>query len=78
VAIAVPTGEVFLSAGECCGEIIPVERGQDGFGYDPIFYVPDYQATMAELGREVKNQISHRARAVRAAQLLLQRVFALA
>ena len=78
VAVAVPTGQVYFTEGECHGEIISDERGQNGFGYDPIFYIPEYGVTMAELGRGVKNQISHRARAVRAAQSLLQRIFALA
>jgi XTP/dITP diphosphohydrolase len=75
VAVAVLSGQVYSFDGECQGEIIPEERGQDGFGYDPIFYIPEYGATMAELGRGVKNQISHRARAVRAAQPMLQKIF---
>lgn len=75
VAVAVPAGQVYFFEGECQGEIIPDERGQDGFGYDPIFYIPQYSATMAELGRGVKNQISHRGRAVRAAQPMLQKTF---
>jgi XTP/dITP diphosphohydrolase len=56
------------------GEIIPEERGQDGFGYDPIFYLPGYGATMAELGRPVKNRISHRANAIQAARPYLKKV----
>jgi XTP/dITP diphosphohydrolase len=75
VAIAVPGGEVFYAQGECPGEIINEERGSHGFGYDPIFYLPEYRQTMAELGPEIKNQISHRARAVRAALPILQRLF---
>ena len=39
-------------------------QGDTGFGYDPVFWVPAYQATMAELGPEIKNKISHRARAL--------------
>lgn len=53
--------------GVCPGEIIPEERGTNGFGYDPIFLLPGYGRTMAELSMEEKNQISHRARAVQAA-----------
>ena len=53
--------------GICPGEIIPVERGSNGFGYDPIFLLPEFKRTMAELTMEEKNQISHRARAIRAA-----------
>jgi XTP/dITP diphosphohydrolase len=53
--------------GVCRGEIIPNERGVGGFGYDPIFLIPDLGLTMAELSMEQKNRISHRARAVRSA-----------
>jgi XTP/dITP diphosphohydrolase len=55
---------VKIVAGECEGEIIPEERGENGFGYDPIFLFPDLGRTMAELGLEEKNRLSHRARAV--------------
>lgn len=50
--------------GYCEGEIIPEERGTGGFGYDPIFLLPEIGKTMAELSMEVKNRLSHRARAV--------------
>ena len=50
--------------GKVDGEIIEELRGDDGFGYDPIFYMPEYQKTMAELGTTIKNQISHRANAL--------------
>jgi XTP/dITP diphosphohydrolase len=53
--------------GICPGEIIPEERGSNGFGYDPIFLLPEFGRTMAELSMEEKNRVSHRARAVRAA-----------
>lgn len=49
--------------GEVTGEIVPVERGQNGFGYDPIFLVDGTEKTMAELDGLEKNQTSHRARA---------------
>jgi len=74
-AIATPSGQLFYSEGECAGEIIPEERGSDGFGYDPIFLLPEYGLTMAEIGRPVKNTISHRARAVGAARSLLRQIF---
>jgi XTP/dITP diphosphohydrolase len=45
------------------GRILEAPRGENGFGYDPLFYVPDYQCSSAELPREVKNRISHRAQA---------------
>jgi len=67
LAVAPPDGEVKVFEGICEGEIILEERGLNGFGYDPIFYLPDYQCTMAELPSEVKNRISHRGRAVQAA-----------
>jgi XTP/dITP diphosphohydrolase len=67
VALASPTGEVCLAQGECEGEIIPQERGSNGFGYDPIFWFPALGQTMAELTLEQKNRLSHRALAVQAA-----------
>jgi XTP/dITP diphosphohydrolase len=72
VAVATPAGEVQFAEGVCPGEIIPEERGNDGFGYDPIFLLPGLGRTMAELSLEEKNRISHRARAVRAAYPILQ------
>jgi XTP/dITP diphosphohydrolase len=45
------------------GRILEAPRGENGFGYDPLFYVPDYQCSSAELPREIKNRISHRAQA---------------
>jgi len=75
VALATPAGWVDIVEGNCPGEIIPVERGQNGFGYDPIFLVVERGLTMAELGLEEKNKISHRARAVRAAiPLILEKL----
>jgi XTP/dITP diphosphohydrolase len=59
------TGQIV--EGICPGEIIPEERGSHGFGYDPIFLLPEFGRTMAELSMEEKNRVSHRARAVRAA-----------
>lgn len=67
IAVARPDGDVRVFEGICAGEIILEERGTNGFGYDPIFYLPEYRRTMAELPSAVKNQISHRARAAQAA-----------
>ncbi len=67
-----PQGELRVFEGTCEGEIIFEERGHNGFGYDPIFYLASYQRTMAELPAETKNQISHRARAAQAAWPYLQ------
>ena len=60
-----------FEVGECRGQIIPEERGSDGFGYDPIFLIEDRELTMAELGMDEKNTLSHRARAVRLAAPLI-------
>ena len=67
VALATPGGWVGFAEGDCPGEIIPEERGQNGFGYDPIFLLVEKNLTMAELDPAEKNVISHRARAVRSA-----------
>ncbi len=75
VALADPAGEVVFFDGDCPGEIIPTERGTNGFGYDPIFLLPGLGRTMAELSMDEKNQLSHRARAVRAAIPTLRQRF---
>jgi XTP/dITP diphosphohydrolase len=64
VALALPNGDLYIEEGICSGEISPVERGEGGFGYDPIFIVEGLDRTMAELSMEEKNKLSHRARAV--------------
>ena len=64
VAVARPDGTIAAQAqGICLGEILFSPRGKDGFGYDPIFYVPEKQLTFAEMGKEVKRSISHRGKA---------------
>lgn len=68
IAVARPAGPVTLFEGICPGEIVLEERGAHGFGYDPIFYLPEHGCTLAELPPAVKNQISHRARAWQAAR----------
>lgn len=75
IAIAKPTGEIEFAVGNCYGEIISEERGSGGFGYDPIFFMPELGKTMAELAMEEKNRFSHRARAVIAAMPILKRMF---
>ncbi len=64
VALAAPEGDTRFYEGICPGEIISEERGEFGFGYDPIFLVAGTGRTMAELSMEKKNQLSHRGRAV--------------
>lgn len=71
VAVATPQGDLRLAEGVCEGEIIPHERGSNGFGYDPIFLLPELGRTMAELRMEEKNRLSHRARAILAARPIL-------
>ena len=67
VVIATPSGELYSTEGTCQGMIAFEPAGQGGFGYDPIFYLPDYDCTMAQLPQALKNRISHRAQAVEAA-----------
>ncbi|RMF20467.1 MAG: RdgB/HAM1 family non-canonical purine NTP pyrophosphatase [Cyanobacteria bacterium J083] len=69
IAISNPQGEIILQTeGICPGEILTQPQGKGGFGYDPIFYVPEMKATFAEMPAAVKGTISHRGRAF--AQLL--------
>ena len=60
IALVRPDGSEVTFRGECHGEIIFEKRGSNGFGYDPIFYVPSLEKTFAELTPEQKNSISHR------------------
>ncbi len=71
VAIAAREGVIHISEGYCAGEIIPDERGESGFGYDPIFLVNGFERTMAELSLSEKNRISHRGKAIEAAMPIL-------
>jgi XTP/dITP diphosphohydrolase len=67
IALAQPTGEVDTVAGVCNGVIAHAATGENGFGYDPVFIPAGYEQTFAELGPEIKNSISHRARALQEA-----------
>jgi XTP/dITP diphosphohydrolase len=73
IAIATPGGHSELCYGECQGMIAIEAKGENGFGYDPIFLLPETGKTMAELPLAIKNQISHRARASQQARQVLQR-----
>lgn len=64
-ALVSPESEIQFTIGICKGMIIPQERGEHGFGYDPIFLIPTLDRTMAELELDEKNQISHRAQAIK-------------
>lgn len=63
IAVSTPSGEVSVVEGECGGVIAMAPVGQHGFGYDPVFIVPELGKTMAELSAEDKDRISHRAKA---------------
>jgi len=65
LVMATPFGKEYLTEGAVEGRILRERRGLDGFGYDPIFYLPEYERTMAELTLAEKNNISHRAQAFR-------------
>jgi XTP/dITP diphosphohydrolase len=72
IAVAEPAGQIWTEEGACEGVIARSPRGSRGFGYDPIFYLPEMDKTMAELPEAHKNAISHRARAAQAIRPLLK------
>lgn len=72
LTVATPDGEEYMTEGTVEGKIIRQRRGKGGFGYDPVFFVPDFGRTMAELSLGQKNKLSHRAQAFRKAVLILQ------
>lgn len=65
-ALAAPEGLLLETQGRCCGRIVRHPRGHNGFGYDPLFFYPDFGATFAEVSAEAKNGVSHRGKAFRA------------
>lgn len=65
LALAAPGKESLVVEGEVKGQILGVPRGENGFGYDPLFYVPELDKTMAELSKEEKNKRSHRSAALK-------------
>ncbi|MCI5650432.1 MAG: XTP/dITP diphosphatase [Fusicatenibacter sp.] len=73
IAAVLPDGKVLTSRGTIEGKIGYEERGENGFGYDPIFYLPDMSRTTAELKPEEKNAISHRGKALAKMKELLTR-----
>jgi XTP/dITP diphosphohydrolase len=72
IALVLPDGTEEITEGECEGVIIDTPRGEHGFGYDPVFYMPALGKTMAELPPELKNRVSHRARALMRMKPILQ------
>jgi XTP/dITP diphosphohydrolase len=77
VAVSRPDGAVRVFGGICEGRVAVAPRGAAGFGYDPIFVPEGAQQTLAEIPPEVKNRISHRARALRAAEPYLRKILGL-
>ena len=65
IAVVFPDGDCFTARGTCEGLIGEIPAGVNGFGYDPLFYVPGYEMTIAEMDIEIKNSISHRGKALR-------------
>ena len=74
IAIATPGGKVYTTEGSCEGIIGFAPTGQDGFGYDPLFYVPEYNKTFAELDLDQKNIISHRGKALNKARDIMKEI----
>lgn len=74
IAIAAPGGNVEICSGDCAGFITFEPFGEYGFGYDPVFYLPEFGKTMAELSPAEKNRISHRGQAARKAAAILKKL----
>jgi len=73
MAAVFPDGEVVVSRGEMEGMIGYEIQGENGFGYDPIFYLPEYHATSAQISPEIKNKISHRGKALELMKLEIKK-----
>lgn len=65
ISIAVPTGAALTYEGRCEGELTEKPAGENGFGYDPLFYYPPLEKTFAQLSADEKNRVSHRGKALR-------------
>jgi len=74
IAIARPGGPVYTVQGTCEGLIAGEPRGEGGFGYDPLFYLPEYGKTFAEIELALKNKISHRGKALAGARDILAKL----
>ena len=75
IACVFPDGRRIVTKGECTGLILKEPRGSGGFGYDPVFYLPEFGVTMAEMSAEEKNKISHRAKALNNLKEELKRIY---
>jgi|UniRef100_A0A7V6A348 XTP/dITP diphosphohydrolase len=71
IALSFPDGRLITTRGELAGVIATAPRGTWGFGYDPVFYLPEYQAMVAELDLATKNRISHRGEALQKLKKIL-------
>jgi len=74
VALATPDRVLLVAEGACEGRITDRPAGSNGFGYDPYFYLPDAERTMAQLAPSAKNRLSHRGRAIRALKRRLKKL----
>lgn len=74
MSLSDPEGNVVVRTGYCYGTIANEPRGTNGFGYDPVFYIPQLGRTMAELSLDEKNHISHRAKAARQLIPIIEKV----
>ena len=72
VTACFPNGDVIAARGECPGTIAYAPQGDNGFGYDPVFFVPSMRKTFAQLTEEEKNAVSHRGNALKAFQAKLE------
>lgn len=73
-ALVTADGEAHFTEGELAGYIASEPRGEGGFGYDPLFYLPEYGKTVAELDADLKNRISHRAKAMGAMRRVIENI----
>lgn len=73
VTLVLPSGDIVSARGECPGTLAYAPQGENGFGYDPIFFVPEKKKTFAQLTAKEKNEISHRANAMKAFQIELEK-----
>lgn len=74
LAVAIPNQETLTVSGTCEGMILEEQRGANGFGYDPVFYLPEKGLAMAELSKDEKNVISHRANALKKLDVILDSI----
>ncbi len=74
IAVATPSGETYTAEGTCEGIVAREMRGDNGFGYDPLFFLPEYGKTFAQLEPDLKNRISHRGKALARAEDVLARI----